>query len=352
MPDRRPDLAAILIDYENLCRLLSHRRTGRSTAESVSAIVDGLRRHLTDDCHAQPVRALAYADFGTVEGGLQTQQRLCGQDVEPRFVPSSQPNAAELQLCIDAAEMIHLRPDLQMVVVLTGDRAYLPLLQQLRRYGRRVLLVALEAPAALAAHHRDLFLDAAALLDASAPPPAPTHAPGDSAEPLPPGPGLLTEIDDPILLQTIEIIEEYFGQYDEVYLTPLLRKLSEILDEQEHDPKTLVSDLEKTGAVRLEKRRGFPYDYTVLIVENGHPDVRRIQQAFDERVAAGDDVADAYDDSYDDSYDDDLYDDDYDDGYADEGGDTYEADALAQVAGENGAEHDDYDEQDWDERVR
>ena len=79
----------------------------------------------------------------------------------------------------------------------------------------------------------------------------------------------------------LEIIEEHFGQYDEVYLTPLLRKLSEELgDLEDHDPKSLIGDLENAGAVRLERRRGFPYDYTVLLVNPNHPEVQAVREEF------------------------------------------------------------------------
>ena len=79
-------------------------------------------------------------------------------------------------------------------------------------------------------------------------------------------------------IEALRIIEDYFGQYDEVYLTPLLRKLSEELGNiDDHDPKSLIGDLEECGACRLERRKGMPYDYTVLIVNDEHPAVREVQ---------------------------------------------------------------------------
>ena len=78
--------------------------------------------------------------------------------------------------------------------------------------------------------------------------------------------------------KALELIEEYFGQYEEIYLTPLLRKLSEQLGEDELDPKEIVSDLEEVGAGRLEKRRGEPHDYTVLILNPRHPDVVEVRE--------------------------------------------------------------------------
>ena len=37
--------------------------------------------------------------------------------------------------------------------------------------------------------------------------------------------------------------------------------------------KALVGDLNEAGAVWLEKRRGYPYDYTVLLINHDHPNV-------------------------------------------------------------------------------
>ncbi|MDX1548069.1 MAG: hypothetical protein R3247_13820, partial [Rhodothermales bacterium] len=134
----------------------------------------------------------------------------------------------------------------------------------------------------------------------------------------------------------LEIIEEHFGQYEEVYLTPLLRKMSELLDENRYDPKTLISELEDAGAVWLEKRRGFPYDYTVLLVDTDHPDVQTVQEEVYGRRADDDDFADDdfadddYDEDYDDYPDDEADDfdpdddvEDYDDDYPDDEADTY-----------------------------
>ena len=105
-----------------------------------------------------------------------------------------------------------------------------------------------------------------------------------------------------MLIRALQIIEEHFGQYEEVYLTPLLRKMSDLFDENECDPKAIVSGLEDHYAVRLEKRNGVPHDYTVLILVDGHPDVARVREDF-QRTSAyargdGDDAASTYADDF------------------------------------------------------
>jgi hypothetical protein len=89
--------------------------------------------------------------------------------------------------------------------------------------------------------------------------------------------------------------------------------MSELLDEDRADPKSIISDLEVCGAVRLEKRQGFPYDYTVLIVDQAHPDVVKAREEAKSRTDLDEDDEYYQDSSYDDE---DFYDgeaDEYDD---------------------------------------
>ena len=315
--DRHPARAAIFVDYEDLYRTLSAsaRRNGE-VGSLISEMIEALKRSLLEERETQTAVSQAYADFTELNGkGDALQRALYLQGVESRFVPQSlQANAVEIQLCVDAMDLLHHRSDIDTFVLLTGSRSYLPLIQHFKRYGRRVLIVGLEEPPSLDLHAesqwvfdgRDLLSTSGRRVlstsDGGRNVPATLHTDGvDSAD--------FETVDDPVLIRGLEIIEEYFGQYDEVYLTPLLRKMSELLDERTCDPKAIISDLEDLHAVRLEKRQGFPHDYTVLIVERDHPDVQRVQQELaDNEPYYYDDVDSSYDgDDGDDDVDDDFY---------------------------------------------
>lgn len=333
-----PQRAAVFVDYENLHYKMNQRVGQREHPdELITEMLDELRRYLQEENATQTALITAYADFSDLKGnGQYIQRALYLQGVETRFVPATlQRNAAEIQLCVDAIDTLHNRPDIQMFVLVTGDRPYLPVVQQFKRYGRMALVASLNPPPStdnLPHVEDDVFFDALNLLSENsrravmyddsrngetATPPKRTepvdHHPLDGFGPR----------------RTLEVIEEHFGQYEEVYLTPLLRKLSEVLDESRYDPKSLISELEEAGAVWLEKRRGFPYDYTVLIVDVEHPDVVEIQQSYYEQgKSTYDDFEDGASDTY---YDDpeeyegydeadederpveDLYEDDFDD---------------------------------------
>ena len=177
--------------------------------------------------------------------------------------------------------LVEQQPDVRTVVLVSGDRDYVPLVQALQRRGREVVMVSFREH--LSARLFDnveagLFMDAEELMtdEARALLQEDHHANGQPEE--------TTEFAEvaecpyPIDYEALRVIEEYFGQYDEVYLTPLLRKLSEELgDIEDHDPKSLIGDLEDCGACRLERRKGMPYDYTVLIVNREHPAVIEVQ---------------------------------------------------------------------------
>jgi hypothetical protein len=314
-----PQRAAVFVDYENLHFKMSQRVGQREHPdELITEMLDELRRYLQEENATQTALVTAYADFSDLKGnGQYIQRALYLQGIETRFVPATlQRNAAEIQLCVDAIDTLHHRPDIQMFVLVTGDRPYLPVVQQFKRYGRIALVASLNPPPStdnLPYVEDDVFFDALNLLsensrravmyddsrnngESSTPPKRPEpveHLPLEGYGPQ----------------RTLEVIEEHFGQYEEVYLTPLLRKLSEVLDENRFDPKSLISELEDAGAVWLEKRRGFPYDYTVLIVDAEHPDVQDVQSTFYAQEDA--DYEGDFEGDYDSDGDGDVYYEDY-----------------------------------------
>ena len=282
--------AAILIDYGDLYRKLPRNTSkGFESMETIFGMIEALRRDLREKRRTRTNVVRAYADFASMnEVGSHAQRMLYMKGIEPLYVPNAGgTHTVELQLCVDAMDLLHHRSDLALFVLLTGKNAYLPLVQKFRQAGRKMLVVALDKPIAGASTmelESDWFMPAQNLI--GGPPsgrtPSPTPPPIERM-PRPPTPAEeykddrpFEEFENPMLLRTLEIIDDHFGQYDEVYLTPLLRKLSDLVDERRYDPKHLISDLVRYRAVRLEKRSGFPHDYTVLILENHHPVVARV----------------------------------------------------------------------------
>ena len=283
--------AAIFVDYENLYNHLNHLLPeSERPSIYISEILEELQRYLAGPDQRETAILAAYADFDSMPRGRDLQRSLYLLGGEPQFVPAGlQPNASEIQLCVDAMDALNARPEIRTFAIVTGDRAYLPLVQQFRRRGRGAFVATLSPPSSpdeLPPAEDDFFLDARNLLSESARQKLDAKKPAGSdqrkkASPKAPSRKKVApkELDAGPPLHTLEIIEEYFGQYDEVYLTPLLRKLSDLLGSSA-DPKSIISKLEDAGAVWLEKRPGSPYDYTVLIVNEQHPDVQALHERF------------------------------------------------------------------------
>lgn len=45
----------------------------------------------------------------------------------------------------------------------------------------------------------------------------------------------------------------------------------------DYERKALLNDLEAAGAIRIEKRRGEPFDFSVIIMNYNHPGFREVQ---------------------------------------------------------------------------
>ena len=299
---KQGNLTAVLVDYENLYDLLAERLQEDSHPdEFIVEMMEELHRYLQGKDLFQIAISKAYGDFGAIQGdGLFIQQTLAQTGLTPSFVSSKQDKqSSALQLCVDAVALLYARGDIDSFVLISGNRLQAPLVQHLKSYGKNVLVVTLEPAGELERSHLlgpETLLYATELLSEGARKQLGDVVSADTATRngnygrrfsrtsyTAQRETNYNEITDSVAYETLRVIEEYFGQYDEVYLTPLLRKLSESLDDQHNDPKSVINKLEDAGAVWLEKRRGFPYDYTVLLVDSGHPDVQQIRDEIEQR---------------------------------------------------------------------
>lgn len=283
--------AVILIDFPNVKRVTGELigDPGHAT-EIVHRVANELRIHATRTLGLNVIRTIAISTVSNTDSSSPVlQQSVLADGVEIRIVYCAEKErASSIELALAASDIARSTANIDSYVILSGDRWYVPLVQYLKRHGRSVVVASLEIPTAADQVPSDVagcFFNARTLLQRAGQfetngihSSANEHfdEDADSKKPEETFP-----IDDSIARQGMEIIEQYFGQYKEVYLTPLLRKLTEQLQEEE-EPKTVVNYLEECGAVWLEKRRGFPHNYTVLLVNQDHPDVLEIKEAFKE----------------------------------------------------------------------
>ena len=279
----------MFVDYENLYSVLTSQSSkSKKVSTYATEILDEVARYLEEGDDTPTIYGRAYGPFDVLHDtqDADVPSSLHRLGIEPVYEASAmQGNTSEIRLTVEATRFLEERADVRTIVIVTGDRPYLPLVRTIREMGGRALVAAVNPPQTDAYAESNLYLDARNLLSRESREGLLANAPdAESNSSNANNPISSTQrferLENPVAKRTVEITEKHFGQYEEVYLTPLLRKLSDLLG-SEHDPKALVSELEAAGAVRLEKRDGYPYDYTVLITNDDHPDIKEVQKEVD-----------------------------------------------------------------------
>ncbi len=296
---------AVLVDFENVYYTLAN---GFGEEESLDdpvvddqALDDGvellsnLRVRLREKYNGIMAIGRSYADFDRVGGDAQRQLQLLA--FEPRFmVASKQKSSSDILLSIDAMEMLLTRPELDMFVIVGGDRDYLPVVRRIREHLKRVVLVGFKNSTSGDLRQvvgEENFIAAEYLLPEDAAPveEAPRsnnngngysdsrdddddyeddHEAGGAAS-----------ADEDLKLCMEELLGAYY-QYGErkVWLTPFLRILNDrfpYLDNRGR--KRLVEDLQAKGAIRIDKIEGDPYPYSVVEINWEDDWVRTMDEA-------------------------------------------------------------------------
>ncbi len=298
-----PSYAAVFVDFENVYYFLkNHFHDPPDLNDYVLALVRKLRETLAQqglDC----LVLNAYADFERLATAPQGGLYLMGVSTR-NVLGTHHKNAADMQLCIDALEVLYTRPDIGTFVLVAGDRDYIPLLQHLRRQARQVLVAGFREATSgdllqnLGPQH---FIDARELLPAAtlalleqrrsarpaAPAPAavPTAAPpaeeSSAFDPVRP----LANADEQRCLAFMAAELQRLSQHrpvHELWLTPFLRRLTDEFPAlPEYERRDLINALRTAGALRIEKREGEQYPFSVIVLNPQHPAVRAATAAPD-----------------------------------------------------------------------
>lgn len=87
---------------------------------------------------------------------------------------------------------------------------------------------------------------------------------------------VITDLDENERACLVVILRNY-SNYHDIFLSPFLRKLSDELPNiADWERKVILGNLEYKGVLRMEKRSGIPYDYTVFVLNYNHPTVREM----------------------------------------------------------------------------
>jgi uncharacterized LabA/DUF88 family protein len=161
--------AAVFIDFENVYYFLkNHYLNPHDPHDYALDLVRALREALKRELGLDPLVMNAYADFDKIPAGPQGPLYLMGVSTR-NVLGTDHKNAADMQLCIDALEVLYTRPAIGTFVLVAGDRDYIPVLQHLRRQARQVKVVGFRESISgdlLQMLGQEHFIDARALLPA------------------------------------------------------------------------------------------------------------------------------------------------------------------------------------------
>ncbi len=162
--------AAVYVDFENLYLSLKNRNnnTGLRTRELSLQILEGLQRRLRELGNPMTL-GRSYAAFDAYPG-LEVAHDLALMGLDPQYVliSHSGKNSADIQLSLDVARVVFRRPDIEMIVIVSGDRDFIPLARQVLEEGRDLRVVAIPDTTSGDLRARvgaDRFWDALNLLD-------------------------------------------------------------------------------------------------------------------------------------------------------------------------------------------
>lgn len=168
---KAPDVA-VFIDFENI--YISTREKYKTNPNF---------EYITDHCakYGRVVLARAYADWYQFS---RVTNALYANGIEPRYVPtyyysderdpspgSAIKNSVDIHLVIDAMRTLYNNPNIQVYVLVTGDRDFIPLVNTIRQHGKRVVVIGVaEAASSHLAQSADEFVFYHQLADDIVPP--------------------------------------------------------------------------------------------------------------------------------------------------------------------------------------
>jgi uncharacterized LabA/DUF88 family protein len=294
--------AGLFVDFENIFHFIRKRTVDAERAQDIFLeLVRNLRSHLGEEHDLNCIVQNAYADFDQVEVNAQSQLFLLG--VETRNVVGTEhKNAADMRMCIDIMETMYTRKEIDTFVMVAGDRDYIPVIQHLKKHAKSVIVVAFKESVSGDLHSmvQEEFIEAKNLLgkvaltelmvgqerfddeikiqrESSNARAEEIAAKRDTGKLALPNFERVQRLDDHNARVALEVMLTNFGDKPEIWFSPYLNKLRNALQHlAEYERKALITNLEMSGVMKVEKRRGEPHDYSVIVLNWNHPDVAEL----------------------------------------------------------------------------
>jgi hypothetical protein len=137
--------AAVFVDFENLFLSLKNREelSGQRIRDLCLGILEHLKARLQAD-KAPMVLGRSYAAFDTYPG-MEVAHDLALMGFDPQYVLTGHAgkNSADVQLACDVCRVLYRRPDIDAIVIVSGDRDFIPIARQVLEENRELRVVAI-----------------------------------------------------------------------------------------------------------------------------------------------------------------------------------------------------------------
>ncbi|MGE0143286.1 MAG: NYN domain-containing protein [Planctomycetota bacterium] len=136
---------AVFVDFENLYKTIRERGevSELKVRDTALAVLQGVVSKLRESGHAM-LMGRSYAAFDSYPGSeVAHELALLGLDPQYVLVGHSGRDSADVQLTFDVARVLFRRSDIGLIVVVSGDRDFLPLARQVIEEGRELRLVSI-----------------------------------------------------------------------------------------------------------------------------------------------------------------------------------------------------------------
>lgn len=137
--------AAVFVDFENLFLSLKNRNdlTGQRIRDLCLGILEQLKVRLQAD-KAPMVLGRSYAAFDAYPG-MEVAHDLALMGFDPQYVlvGHAGKNSADVQLACDVCRVLYRRPDIDAIVIVSGDRDFIPIARQVLEENRELRVVAI-----------------------------------------------------------------------------------------------------------------------------------------------------------------------------------------------------------------
>jgi NYN domain/OST-HTH/LOTUS domain len=275
---------SVFVDFENVLLSLVNQH-GLNPVDAQNRVLNILGKvdHLLNERKIRVVLRRAFADWGQYPTALGELYRM-GYRIE-NVGATIRKNSADIELSLAVQEAMMKGQNLSSLVIVAGDRDYIPIAMRALENAKNLLFVSFEDSLsgelkALVGPEGYLYVDPVS--GELKPPIATKAAKGTAPAKVKPLPGGLTADEGTALKAAIQAYDEYKPLYGDVRLSGfLVDALAKTLPALSHlERKQVFSSLVKKGIILTSQKQNEPFGdvFAVFSVAEDHPAVKAARE--------------------------------------------------------------------------